>query len=93
MSDQNCGLDSTPKKISEVEEQFIYCDKVRVQLAEVITTLADRLAPVLRQQNPSTEGECEKEQLTSMAESIKKNGREMEYFTRRIRDIIDRLEI
>ena len=94
MNEQNCGSADTQKKVSEVEQQFQYCDKVRNQLKDAILTLSDRLLPVLRQQNPSTDGECEKEQsLTPIAEAIKKNGREMEFFVSRIRDILERLEI
>ncbi len=94
MNNTNCGLSDTPKKISQIEEQLMYCDKARNQLSDVIGLLSERLSPVLRSQNPSTVGESAKEQeLTIIAEAIKKNGREMEFFASRIRDIIDRLEI
>ncbi len=94
--EQNHGLSSSdsPKKISQVEEQLIYCDKVRNQLSNMIDRLNDRLSAVLRSPNPLTVGECEKEMsLTPIAEAIKKNGREIDFFVNRIRDIIDRLEV
>ena len=98
MNSENCGLASTPKKVGEVELQFQYCDKVRNQLGEAITALSDRLSPVLRQQNQSEVGGCEKEPLltlplTLIAENIKGNGKEMEFFVSRIKDILERLEI
>ena len=94
MLDEYSESADAPKKISQVEEQLIYCDNMRSNLSNIITKLSDKLSGVLREPNPSTVRESKKEmELTPLAEIIKKNGREMEFFASRIKDIIDRVEI
>jgi len=81
------------KKISEVESQFIFCDKQNENLASAISLLETRLSPVLRGKNKGEEA-CEKEpELTPIANDIRKIGNNMGFFVERIRDILARLEI
>jgi hypothetical protein len=83
-----------PKK-SEVEEQFIYCTAGMKDLESIIQILESRLSPVLRAiSSDQDEGDKLAElPLTPLAESIRKMGKDIEFYTIKIRRILGRLEI
>ena len=52
------GLTATPKKVSEAEEQFMYCNRMREVLTESIGLLANKLSPVSRHSVQGEESNC-----------------------------------
>jgi len=95
MNENIGGLTSTtpPKQLSEVEQQFNYCNKARENLGTLIETLEDRLAPILRKISSGEAIGSKEEELTPLANEIKKFGSVMEIFSNRIKSILERLEI
>jgi mevalonate kinase len=94
MLNEVSGLATSPKQISQTEEQLQRTRKEKDQLFNTIGLLTERLKPALRENSPSTVGECEKEQkLTDIAEAIKGLGSDFSFATSQLRNLIDRLEI
>lgn len=87
-------LTGAPKQLSQMERAFGLANTSKQALTDSISLLEERLKPILRSPNPSTAGECEKEEeFVVVAEAVKKLGREFEFANSRIRSILDRLEI
>lgn len=87
------GAQVVPPKVSEVENQFKFCDVQRENLNSKIELLETRLSSVLRKISKG-EDSCEKDsELTPLAEGIRKIGKDMEFFVERIQNILERLEI
>jgi len=89
---------STPlKKVSEMENQFSFTELKMRQLDELIGKLEISLSPVLRVISPSEANKGEKrkeiEPLTPLAEKIKQIGDTIDIFGKRIRNILERLEL
>jgi len=82
------------KKVSEMENQFSFTELKMRQLDELIGRLETNLSPVLRVIPPKT-SETEKgiEPLTPLAGKIKQIGDTIDIFGKRIRSILERMEL
>ena len=82
-----------PKKQNEIEEQLSFCDKQAENLASRIGVLEGKLSPVLRRIPEEENVKKDALELTPLANSIRKIGNSIQFFTDKLQSIINRLEL
>ena len=89
------GSVGAPPGQSEIEKQFILCEKQKNCLMSVIEILETRLSPILRKPvgEENVTNEKEQHELIPLADNIHKISRDVIFFTKKIESIIYRLEI
>ena len=90
----NC---STPKQVSATEQAFNLARQNKNQMFDAINFLEERLKPITKQkmQELPSDTDCAKEELESvtLVASIKDMAKDFGFATKRIKSLIERLEI
>jgi hypothetical protein len=94
--EEQSGLTGVPsKQTSQIDRAFNQVGENSRLLFDSISLLEEKLKPVLRSLNPSTQGEdCAKvENFVPLAEGVRKIGSDFSFANSRIRNLLERLEI
>jgi len=89
-----CGLPTSPKKMSQTEQQLEIAKKNSGFLADCISKLEIRLSPALRPEElKELSGKEEVDGLIDIARAVKNLGNHFSVSAKRINSVIERLEI
>jgi len=83
----------TPKKISETEQVIIKLQNSVSVLGDMVASIEDKLAPIIRQSNVKDDEAVEPEFGTKIAQEINKAVRNINYLSEKVRDLRERVEL
>lgn len=79
---------------SQIEEQFGLLEKSRARLASTIKTLEEKLSPVLSNiSEDKATSDTPRQELAPLADAIRNQEENFNYLNRRVREIIERLQL
>jgi len=81
------------EKESQVKEQLNLLEKASGRLGQTIDNLVEKLMPVLMPESDEAKGDTPEPELTPLANDIRTREKQIGYFNRKLRDVIDRLEL